>query len=237
MRLWLTIFFAALLLCQSSHAQGFVNLNFESAHTSGYPPHDNVQTGDAIPGWAASFFITGIGNVYPSEIWQNAISLGGGGISINDTNTGFSFAPLAGKYSVFLFGGNYVSGEFFPESATISQSGLVPVGSQSIQMRIGNYGGMGIFAVALNGQQISMIPLAVFPTYTLFGGNVSPFANQTAALSITALKVTSGPGPNPVLLDNIQFSSAPIPEPSALALAALGCGLFGFRHWRKISKT
>jgi PEP-CTERM motif len=76
-----------------------------------------------------------------------------------------------------------------------------------------------------------MIPLAVFPTYTLFGGDVSQFANQTAGLSITALGVTSGPGPNPVLLDNIQFSSAPIPEPSSLALVALGGLFIGWRGW------
>jgi hypothetical protein len=37
----------------------------------------------------------------------------------------------------------------------------------------------------------------------------------------------------PATLDNIQFSSTAVPEPSELALGALGALLLGFRRWRK----
>ena len=231
MKAFCPIFIAALVSANpcKSYSQGFVNLNFENANVSAYSPGDHVSINDAIPGWGASFFQANPGS-HPSPpfVAYDAISLGGAGISVNDTNTGFSFTPISGKFSAFLFGGA-------PEtSVTISQSGLVPVGTQSIQMRIGNYMAVGAFTVTLNDQQIGMTQLAVFPSYTLFGGDVSAFANQTAALSITALGVTSGPGPNPVLLDNIQFSSSPIPEPDSIALSALGGLLLSWRVWKRL---
>ena len=35
------------------------------------------------------------------------------------------------------------------------------------------------------------------------------------------------------MLDNIQFSTTAVPEPGALALAALGTLLLGCRRWKK----
>jgi hypothetical protein len=91
-----------LFVCFKTYSQGFMNLNFESANVSAYSPGDSfVPTNNAIPGWVASGFRTGVGNLTTSVIWYDAISLGGPIISINDTNTGFSFTPLAGRYSVY----------------------------------------------------------------------------------------------------------------------------------------
>jgi hypothetical protein len=42
---------------------------------------------------------------------------------------------------------------------------------------------------------------------------------------------------NAVLLDNIQFSPVPVPEPSEFALAALGAVFPGFRRWRNSSDS
>lgn len=228
MKLLRLVLFALLAgLPRVQYAQGFVNLNFESANVSSYSPGSStVPTAVAFPGWTASYYQPGFGNQPVSQVWYDAISIGGGIISINDTNTDFGFVPLQGEFSAYLFGGT------LDVSAIISQSGLVPVNSQSIQIEIGNYMAIGSFIVALNGNMIDMIPLATFSTYTLFVGDVSPYANQVATLSITALGVTSGPGPNPVLLDNIQFSTTAVPEPSMFAFAALGGLLLGLRHWR-----
>ena len=226
------ILFALLVsLTRCCCAQGFVNLNFESANVNGYSPgSSDVPINNAIPGWTASYYQSSFGNEPASHVWYDAISIGGAIISVNDTNTGFGFTPLQGKFSAFLFGGTSDA------SATISQTALVPINSQSIQLEVGNYMAIGFFTVALNGQTISMSPLATFSTYTLFGGDVSLFANQVSTLSITALGVASGPGPNPVLLDNIQFSTTAVPEPSEFALAALGTLLLGFRRWKSSSQ-
>ena len=53
----------ALYVAQNIQAQGFVNLNFESADLSGYSP-DLVPAADAIPGWTAYLGATPLTNIY-----------------------------------------------------------------------------------------------------------------------------------------------------------------------------
>ncbi len=216
-------------LASALSAQGFFNLDFESANIAGYSPGNNVPTNAAIPGWTAYYFQTGRGGGPASEVAYDALSLGGSVISVNDTNTYAGFVPLQGRFSVLLFGGS------FQVSSMIGQRGLVPNGTQSLQMEISTDGyllPLGQFIVTLNGQAISMVPLATFPTYTLYGGDVSSFGNQLAALEITAPGVTSGVLGNPILLDDIVFSSQPIPEPGTVCLLVLGTLILGFRRTR-----
>ena len=211
-------------------SQGFVNLDFENANVSGYSPNSSsVPTDAAFPGWTTVYYQPGFGDQPVSQVAYDAISIGGAIISVNDTNTGFGFVPLEGQFSAFLFGGSS------DVSSAISQTGLVPASAKSIRMEIGNYMAIGSFSVSLNGQMVEMVPLGTFSTYTLYGGDILPFVNQVATLSITAAGVTSGPGPNPVLLDDIQFSSSPVPEPSAFALSTLGGLLLAWRYRRKAS--
>jgi hypothetical protein len=65
--------------------------------------------------------------------------------------------------------------------------------------------------------------------YTVYGVDVSPFAGETGQLLFTA------PIQNFVLLDNIQFSSSPVPEPSSLCLIGLG-GIMSAMLFRKRRK-
>jgi hypothetical protein len=110
---------ALLGLVQNGFAQGFVNLNFDSANLSGYSRLDFVPITNALPGWTAY-------PAYPDgTIVYDGISTGGAGISIVDTNVALGsgpapgFYPFQGRYSVCLFGANGVS-------ETISQTGMVP---------------------------------------------------------------------------------------------------------------
>ncbi len=145
------------------------------------------------------------------------------------SGTGLGFTPLEGNFSAFLFGGD----EFANSSITISQTGLVPSGSLSLQMLVGTYDGFhnGPFVVALNGQMINMVALQSFQKYILFAGDVSSYAGKVGTLSITAVPVAFAP--NMVSVDGIVFSAQAVPEPSAFALAGIGFSLFGFRRWRK----
>jgi hypothetical protein len=211
-------YFGAYLLALSNvgFSQGFQNLNFESAKLSGYSPgSQNVPTSAALPGWSAYFTTSTLTNQV-AQNWYDDISLGGVAISVNDTNTGFGFVPIQGRYSAYLFGG---SGN---GSAVISQTGLVPSGAKSLLMDVNQYFG---FIVTLGGQTINMVPLQVFSNYTLYGGDVSSFSSQLSLLSITAPPTGV---PNPVLLDNIQFSAESIPEPTGRALFTFGALLLSF---------
>jgi hypothetical protein len=230
MKLIRPILFAFLAIsARNFYAQGFVNLDFESAQLNGYlQGASNVPTNNAIPGWTAYYSQPGFGTGFVSQIAYDAISLGGAVISINDSNTGGSFTPIQGRYSVYLFGGSY------QVSSSISQTGLIPAGTESLLLD-GSYGLPSGFVVTLNGQAINMVILQNFSNYTLYGGDISSFGGQVTMLSITEPAPTGIP-PSAFLLDNIQFSSSAVPEPSELALAALGALLLGFCRWRNFSR-
>jgi hypothetical protein len=191
-------------------AQGqgsFQNLNFEAANVSGYPPNSTVPGTNAMPGWNGSFF------------GYDAISFGGSLISLIDTNAGFGFNPLQGRYSAVLFGG--AGGP-----VTLSQTGLVPAGTESLQVQIFWIDVPPV--VSLGGQTLEMVPLQTFANYTLYGANVSTFAGHMEELQFLEAPPASNP-PDWAILDDIRFSTQPIPEPDAFGLFGLGAVVAGWR--------
>ena len=216
-----------LSLKQNVGAQGFANLNFESANVSGYSPNSDVPTASALPGWSASF-LNSSGTDVLTQVSYDRISLGGATISIIDSNAPV-FGPLQGKYSAFLFGGPL--GPTALVSAQISQTGMVPVGTESLLFDAQVSGAP--FTVTLGGQTIAMALLQPSSNDTLYGGNIpSELAGQIEALTFTE-PPAMGVQPSMFELDNIQFSASSVPEPSALGLTLL-CGmLFAWRHYNK----
>jgi hypothetical protein len=188
-------------------SQGFINLNFEGATiipdpSSPYYP-DAVYASDAIPGWTATGFIG------PTDILYNSASLGSTSVSILGTN---GYPPaLDGDFSVYLYGGGTAP------SASISQTGVVPLSAESILFDAQGTG--GTLVVSLGGQDISFAPISTAIGYTVYGGNI-PLGEvgQSEQLMFSALEGLN----NFWEIDDIQFSTSPVPEPSALALCALG---------------
>ena len=147
------------------------------ANVSGYPVGSmNVPvSGAPLPGWNAyNIFNTQTGQV--SVVSHDEISGGGAVISVIDASAGFGFNPIQGTYSALLFSGG-------PNMSSISQSGTVPSGTESLEADISWSGVAPI--VAVNGQVISMVPLAVFSNYTVYGGDISSFAGLPATLAFT----------------------------------------------------
>jgi hypothetical protein len=206
-----------LLLVLKHHvdAQGFVNLNFESANVSGYPINSSdVPINSALPGWSGFY-----GGNPTSQVWYDGISTGGNMISLVDNNAAISpFHAIQGNYSAFLFGGDDLS-------ASISQTGVISAGTQSLTMEAWEYGSSPI--VAINGQPINMIPLETTSYYTVYGGSIPSFdVGPSVTLSFTAPLEE----PSEFELDNILFSTSVLtPEPSIVALAGIGGLLFGAR--------
>ena len=216
------ISFAIVLLFskQSAFSQGFVNLDFESAHIvpiTGSPnyPYD-IETSYAVPGWTVL-----IGGNSVSQITYNDPALGSTFVTLWATNG----AQISGNYSVLLQGGLTAS------SASISQTGLVPIAAESLLFEA-QQTGAGTLRVSLGGQNLSFIPVFGGPNYTFYGADISAFAGQTEQLIFSALEVSTYA--NNWNIDNIQFSSSSIPEPSVFGLLALGGLFLGLRRWRKL---
>ena len=214
------IFAIALLFVgtQAGYSQGFVNLNFEDASivpdaSSPYYPYA-AYASFAIPGWTATGFLG------PTNIFYNDISLGAPSVSLFGTNG--PYPVIDGAFSIDLYGGSGQSSE----GASISQTGRVPAGTESLLFKAQPT--IGTLSVTLGGQNLSFSAISTGPNYTLYGGNIPlGLAGQSAQLTFLAL-----PGVNNYWeIDDIQFSPSPVPEPAFLTLFAL-CGLFlSIRRW------
>jgi PEP-CTERM motif len=203
-------------------AQGFINLNFESAKNipivgSPFYPYMVAAT-NALPGWTVYAGLFGTLE-QQSQITVNDPTTGGTWVSLWATNG----SQLSGKYSVFLQGGQSAP------YAAISQTGLVPASANTLEFEAQG-GQPGTLQVTLGGQYLSLIVLSNASNYTVYGADISAFANQTEPLTFISLPQGGSDG---WTIDNIQFSVVAVPEPSTLALLATDCLLF-FRCRRKV---
>ena len=211
-----------LFLTPLGFSQSFINLNFESARIvpteNGWP---QIETTNALPGWTVL-----IGGSQITTITYNAQAVGGTWVSIDATNG----LQISGRDSVFLQGGFY---PFTAPTAAISQTGLIPISAVSLLFQA--QPGPGDLEVSFGSQVLSVFALSTGPNYTLYGADISAFAGQTNALTFSALQNLNAY--NGWRIDNIQFSTNAVPEPSMFALIGLGGVLLGFRRWKKRTIT
>jgi hypothetical protein len=214
---------SVVLLAQFLNAsgQGFVNLDFEAANISEAQAFDFVQTSDSLPGWNV-FYGTNSASTF---IGYETLIVGAPQADLMGTNRS-DIKRIEGNFSVFLQGGqtrDVSTGIISTTDATISQTGLVPTTAESIIFKA--QPGTQTLFLSLGGQNIPFTDLATTADYTLFGGDVSAFADQSFELEFTMQG--TGTGWN---LDSIEFSSQPVPEPNVCGLVALGCLFFKLRR-------
>ncbi len=212
MKTYQTIIMIMFIKIHGVLGQGFVNMDFESANLSGYSA-GSVPTSNAIPGWTAY-----IGGMTLANINYN-IGIGGGiQVSVIGTNA------FQGNYCVLLQGEVSTS---VNEPASIGQTGTIPGTAQSLI-----FWGFGPGVVSFNGQILPLTVLSYTANYDILGINISPYAGQTGQLLFTSTHYGVSTG---FSIDNIQFSSSPIPEPGIVSLFALGS--LGFLWQRQKAKT
>jgi hypothetical protein len=120
----------------------FQNLDFEQANTTGYSPESSLPSVDAFPGWA-----TLVGGTPVSTVGYDNPTLAAAGIEL----VGPSEA-IQGNYSPVLEGSPYGG------TASLVQTGVIPSGTESIQLDAGEENA-GNFWVEINGNQVNMFPL------------------------------------------------------------------------------
>lgn len=195
----------AVLVCTPNlFGQGFLNLNFESTTITPVVFPGGTRFTATVPGWTW----TPPGNTINADtntVAYNEVALDSPAVTLQGTNSPFAPA-IQGKYSILLQGGspNVPSTSF----SSIGQSGQIPLNAASLVY----WGGalQGSFA----GQPLTFSALSVTPNYTVWMANISAYAGQSGQLSFTVPWETTG------MLDNIQFTSTPVPEPGSLSLAA-----------------
>ncbi len=219
---------AALILYEiPAFGQGsFVNLDFESARLPVLPVGQGsvASSTNAFPGWTCY-----LGTAQQESVLYNAFTAGSAAISILGPN--FEVGPaIEGSFDAVLMAGQSLGGTV---SASMSQTGIVPIFSQSIQFKaVVSPLEAHLITLSMDGVPISLQPIATAPTYTIFGGNIALFAGQAATLTISALP-PFGVGSFNFVFDSISFSSVAVPEPSTLVLFVLGFSVLWHRLWRR----
>ena len=221
-----------LAILQNLYGQGFVDLNFEAATLVPVPGSGGlfVEFPQAFPGWSES---PGAKTTY--ALYDTA-AIDSTAISIMDTNpypiaSSFDGVVIQGEYSAILAAG--LGSNNAPTDVTLSQTGMVPVGTESLQFKA-NELNSGAFTVTLGDQTLSLTVLGTGTNYTLYGANVSQWAGQTADLAFTELAENPHRDDQYLVLDAIQFSPEPIPEPSVIGLFSIS-GLY--LCWRMRSNS
>jgi len=206
-----------LLMCIGvGYSQRFVNLDFETTTiTTIHNPGGDTYTAKT-PGWSVNTFNYVNGD--PNSIPYNNIALDSASVNLEGTNSPYAPA-IQGLYSILLQGGT----AFAPTTngASIWQTAQVPVTAQSI-----TYWGNAL-QVFFDGQLLSFVAVSNSPSFTLWEANISAYAGQTGQLEFTE------PWQNSGLLDNIQFSSSPVPEPGVFGLSIFGGLALAWKRWRK----
>ena len=219
---------AILLISTRLQAQGFANLNFAGADIqNGTAAGSLISITNAIPGW-----IGYIGTSQQTSVLYNSLYTGTSVLAILGTNSPVSGNIPGNNYTIVLQAG---SGGDLSETASIAQTALIPASAESIEFTASFPYGAG-WQVAINGQVIPVSEIgSVNSYYNIYAGNISAFAGNIDQLEFTAL-TSSGPSVN-LYLDNISFSSNPVPEPRVFRLVTLASLFLMWRCRQKFHQT
>jgi len=225
---------ATFSLSQTTYGQGFVDLNFEQATiqaaSAGYMPSDAylaLLATSAFPGWT----VREDGTIC-NAVWGAPVALDETSVALVSS----AYSPIQGNYSVQLSAYADAPSGYFHDSS-ISQSGLIPAGTLSLEFSItsGAQAG-GVQAnpmVTINGTPINLWEISQSGGVITMAGDVSSFAGTTATLAFLCEATQGGQFPtdeNIFNLDNIQFSSSTVPEPNVSAFGVFGALLFAWCH-------
>ena len=193
----------------------FVNLGFDDGDTSRFygQPTSAVFL---VPGWDVSNAGV-VGYNLPMDFYNECSIL-------DKPRFGLPPFPLVGKFALGIFCSDSANPGHMPAPFVLGQKGFVPLDSEVMRFL---YFGVDV-RVFMNDQQLSVFldsnrpstdPLV--PTYPYFASDVRSFAGQAVDLRFEFRLSPRGETKMQVI-DDITFGV--VPEPSTLALLAVGAG-------------
>ena len=202
-------------------AQGtFRNMDFEQAQIPQDQPRGVVSADLAFPFWSVYY-----GNQPTNAVHWNETSVGATEASL--IGLSYAFGTLGGGYSAYLWGG--------PTACSLGQVGQIPTDAASILFKARGSPSL-LPEVTIGGVSLPLFNVSSGPNYTIYGVNVSQFAGMQEDLRFTSLPLSFS-GPYAFELDDIVFSTTPVPEPTTGALSAIGGLLLGSRILRRTAPT
>lgn len=217
-----------------ANAAPFQNLNFEQAVVViNDPIFGHLNWSQALPGWSPWS-----GSPDSATVFYGSGHLGTTQYIMLVDNNQFNQVPIAGNYSLLTKGSMFADGG----DAWISQVGDVPSTARAIELLVSG----DVPIVSMNGNPVNLIPVGTQNGAVRYAGGISVYAGSTATLRINYPATTwteetwdeeayiASGGLNAGMIDNIQFSTRIVPEPSSCLLAGLGLSvLFGLAHRRR----
>jgi hypothetical protein len=233
----------------SGKAQDFANLDFEAglgAPISGSAPFPFYN----LPDWSVN--TTGDRNgASPGGVFDGSSN---GNLTLDATYgyivppqgayniiAGGTIFPLDGNFSLAL----YVSGLPAPASVSISQTGTIPSGQNSVSFLLGYFATFQLppsqnplnhFSLSINNQNVPLVVTSENGQVLTVAGNISQWAGQKVTLSI-ANSVTAVGSESLGAIDDVAFSPqvVAVPEASGMGLFTAAISLAAvFLNKRKV---
>ena len=203
-----TMLIVTALLTISVRGQGFINLDFSLAYNLPSNPGINglpISTTNALPGWTA----------YGGDTVLSSITY------LSNSFSGFSSAVQLEGGTLALGGSSFGAG--LSSDSSLSQTAQVPSNAESLEFETSFAQN---FELYLGGQRIYYTEISAGNGYDTYG------ANLPAGLAGQVETLTFYEDGSQTVLDDIVFSSSPIPEPGEGALLGLGALVWGV-YWRR----
>lgn len=217
----------------AGYAQGFVNLNFESANVTGPDFLGRIPFANAFPSWQSD-------SPGGSLAYYNTPDLDQMTIGIYDANSTFYRPhPVFGTYTAYLEGD---LGSQFSTSgyANLRQTAVVPANAKSIRFVTMTYSSLPnripTLTFSVNGTPVPCSQLQVLPNGVQWVADVSQYAGLSSTIGF-GLQASYGLSSTHwifgVGLDSISFSSTPVPEPNPMFLLLAGVAYLRVRMWSR----
>ena len=234
-----------------SKAQNFANLNFECDLGTPIYTSGGIGAFYNLPDWNVATVGDQAGAFPGGVFYNNSILDGTDAYIVPAGVAGGPFGPISpldGGQSLALYVSGYGGPDMWgPASISISQTGAIPDGQNSISFLLGYFATSGnlpppqdslsYFSLSINNQKVPLVVTSENGQVLTVAGDISQWTGQSVTLTI-ANSVPAAADESFGVIDDVAFSPQVVtaPEPSGIGLLVAATSLWAvFLNKRKIT--